>query len=67
MTKPQTAMAQEKAEAVILREFINTKLTIRRNGGHSLVVLGPPAQEMPPDVVVEGEGDRDSGPNVRQV
>ena len=52
---------------MILREFINTKLTIRRNGGHSLVVLGPPAQEMPPDVVVEGEGDRDSGPNVRQV
>ena len=69
MTKAQIAMAQEKAEEVILREreIIRMKFTINCRKGHSLVVLGPPAQEAPPDVVVEDIGDRDGGPNIGHV
>ena len=36
-------------------------------GGYSLVVLGPPAQVTSPDVVVEGAGDEDGGPNIGHV
>ena len=66
MTNPEMAMAQEKAVEVILR-VCQRKFTIRYRGGHSLVVLGPPAQVASPDVVVEGNGNGDGGPNVGHV
>ena len=49
------------------RGLISMDFTIRRNGGHSLVVLGPPGQETPPEEVVEKVGDGDTGPNVGHV
>lgn len=62
-------MAQEKAEVVMLRDkvIVSIAFTSRRGRRHSLVVLGPPAQETPPDIVVEHVGDRDGGPNVGHV
>jgi len=42
-------------------------LQIKGSGGHLLVVLGPPGQVIPPNIVVEGEGDRDCGPNIAHV
>jgi len=65
----QIAMAQEKPEDVMLREgeFVSMRQAIGRSGGHSLVVLGPPGQETPPDVVVEDESDRNGRPNVGHV
>ena len=47
--------------------MVSRELATRRNGEHSLVVLGPPAQIIPPDIVVEGEGDGDCRPNVAHV
>jgi hypothetical protein len=49
------------------RGFINMKFAIRRNGGRSLVVLGPPAQVAVPDVVAEGVGNGNGGPNIGQI
>ena len=49
------------------REFVSMRQAIGRSGGHSLVVLGPPGQETPPDVVVEDESDRNGRPNVGHV
>ena len=43
------------------------EFTIRRRGGYSLVVLGPPAQVTSLDVVVEDVGDGDGRPNVAHV
>ena len=43
------------------------EFTIRRRGGYSLVVLGPPAQVTSPDVVVEDIGNGDGRPNVGHV
>jgi len=34
---------------------------------HSLVVLGPPSQEPPPNVVIEQKRQRDPSPGVRQI
>lgn len=60
-------MAQEKAVEVMLRMVINMGFPIERSGYHSLVVLGPPAQIAPLDVVVEEKSDGDSGPDIGQV
>ena len=60
-------MAQEKAEEVMLRVFISIEFVIRRSRGHSLVVLGPPAQVTPSNIIVEDVGDRDGRPNVAHV
>ena len=43
------------------------EFAIRRSGGCSLVVLGPPAQVALPDVVIEDVGDGDGGPRIGQV
>ena len=51
----------ERGSLSVMRQAIG------RSGGHSLVVLGPPGQEMPPDVVVKDEGDGDGGPDVGHV
>jgi len=40
---------------------------IKCSGYHSLVVLGPPAQVAPLDVVVKEKADGDSGPDIGQV
>jgi len=47
--------------------FISMEFAIRCSGGHSLVVLGPPAQVAPPDIVVEDKGNRNGGPNIGHV
>ena len=49
------------------RRFISIEFAIRRSGGRSLVVLGPPAQVAPSDVVVEDVGDGDGRPRIGQV
>ena len=66
MTKAEMAMAQEKAEVVMLR---GSKLgTIRGIWiRYSLVVLRPPSKEVPSDVVVEREGKGNASPSVGQV
>lgn len=43
------------------------EFAIKRSGGCSLVVLGPPAQVALPDVVIEDVGDGDGGPRIGQV
>ena len=52
---------------VMLGVFISIEFAIRHSEDHSLVVLGPPGQEPPPDVVVEDKGDRDCGPDISHV
>ena len=52
---------------MMLRVFVSIKFVIRCIKGHSLVVLGPPAQVTPSDVVIEDEGNRDGRPNVAHV
>lgn len=61
----QMAMAQENAEEVMLGGGVNRCRVRKRR--HLLVILGPPAQETSPDIVVEDVGDRDGGPNVCHV
>lgn len=43
------------------------RFTIRQMRRCSLVILGPPAQETPPEIVIEEVCDRDGGPNVGHV
>ena len=67
MTEAESAIAHEKADVVMLGA---EKIRNRHAGGwirHPLIVLGPPTEEIPPDVIVEHEGKRDTSPSVGQI
>ena len=59
-------MPQSKAVEVMLG-VCQRRIRNQAQGGYSLVVLGPPAQVTPLDIVVENVGDGDGGPNADHV
>lgn len=59
--------ARESSGGDAERQLISMEFATRNSRGHSLVVLGPPGQIIPLDVVVKKDGDWDGRPNVAHV